>query len=446
MGLPLNTRSGGLQILNERTTASTPDRTLRSGFFFIAMCYSLRNNDSAMNSGMPAVFLHTNKIQRFFAILLFCVVATASVVAQSADDEVTPQVQDLYGQAKAAQQRGEDAVAIQKYRAMLKLAPHLAPAYNNLGMLYFNQRDYVHAAEALEQGLKLNPQMSTASTMLGLSYAQMGENKKAEPLLESALRANPNDDHIQMALAHTLINLKRYDDATPYLKSFLERNPKDQQAWYLLGKTYLQLSEDALGRIHQIDPNSVTAHIVAGEIDESMRNYDGALVEYKKAIDLAPQQPGTHEHMGNTYWSIGKWESAQSEFKSELANDPNNCMARWKLANAMLEANASAQDALTEVNRAIDRCPALMQARVDRARALVKLGKHDDALADLLMAEKENPEEPSIHFLLSSVYRAQGKTAEAQQETRTYGRLQREASEAVAGQASDAISIKSTSH
>ena len=64
---------------------------------------------------------------------------------------------------------------------------------------------------------------------------------------------------------------------------------------------YLQLSEDALGKINQIDPNSVTAHIVAGEIDESMHNYDGALVEYKKAADLAPQQPGTHEHMGNAF-------------------------------------------------------------------------------------------------------------------------------------------------
>jgi hypothetical protein len=62
------------------------------------------------------------------------------------------------------------------------------------------------------------------------------------------------------------------------------------------------------------------------------------------------------------------------------------------------------------------------------------------------MAEKESPDEPSIHFLLSSVYKAQGKTADAQQEIRTYGRLQREASESVARQASDAISIKSTSH
>jgi tetratricopeptide (TPR) repeat protein len=397
-----------------------------------------------VNSGISISVLRASK--PLFILMLLCIAATAGALAQSADDEVTPQVQELYAQAKAAQQRGDDAVAIQKYRAMLKLAPHLAPAYNNLGMLYFNQGDYSHAAQVLEQGLKVNPDMPTASAMLGLSYAQMGESEKAEPLLEALVRANPNDDKAEMALARTLISLKRYDEATPYLKSHLVRDPKDTQAWYLLGKTYLQLSTDALGRINQIDPNSVTAHIVAGEIDESMRNYDGALVEYKKAIDLAPQQPGSHEHMGSTFWAMGKWESAQSEFKAELANDPNNCTARWKLANSMLEANAPAQDALTELNRVIDRCPTLMQARVDRARALVKLNKQDDALPDLLLAEKDSPNEPSIHFLLSNVYKAQGKTADAQQEMRTYGRLQREASEAVAGQASDAINIKTTSH
>src|ERR1700740_3758429 len=110
-----------------------------------------------------------------------------------------------------------------------------------------------------------------------------------------------------MALARTLIDLGKYDAAPPHLRSFLGRHPKDQQAWYLLGKTYLQLSEDALGQINLIDPNSVTAHIVAGEIDESMRNYDGALVEYKKAINMAPKQPGTHAHMANAYWLMGKW-------------------------------------------------------------------------------------------------------------------------------------------
>jgi tetratricopeptide (TPR) repeat protein len=380
------------------------------------------------------------------AALLCLSLSAIATDAQSSEDEVTPQVQALYAQAKAAQQRGDNTEAIAKYRAMLKLAPHLAPAYNNLGMLYFNEHDYEHAAQILKHGLELNPDMPTASALLGMSYHEMGDHAQAEPLLEAAVRANPNDDNLQIALARTLVDLGKYEAATPYLRSYLERNPKDQQAWYLLGKTYLQLSEDALGKINQIDPNSVTAHIVAGEIDESMHNYDGALVEYKKAADLAPQQPGTHEHVGNTFWVTGKWESAESEFAAELKNNPNNCTARWKLANATLEANGSASDALSGLNQAIERCPNLMQARVDRARALIKLNRQKEALPDLLMAEKESPKEPSIHFLLSQVYKADGKTAEAHQELRTYADLQRQASEAVAGQASDAISIKSTSH
>jgi tetratricopeptide (TPR) repeat protein len=380
------------------------------------------------------------------ALLCLSLSAIAGYAQASSDDEVTPQVQALYAQAKAAQQRGDNAEAIEKYRAMLKLAPHLAPAYNNLGMLYFNEHDYEHAAQVLKRGLELNPDMPTATALLGMSYRDIGDHAQAEPLLEAAVRANPNDDHLLMALARDLIDLGKYETATPYLRSYLERNPKDQQAWYLLGKTYLQLSEDALGKINQIDPNSVTAHIVAGEIDESMHNYDGALVEYKKAADLAPQQPGTHEHMGNTFWVTGKWESAESEFNAELKNNPNNCTARWKLANATLEANGSAEDALSGLNQAIERCPKLMQARVDRARALIKLSRQKEALPDLLMAEQESPKEPSIHFLLSQVYKADGRTAEAHQELRTYADLQREASQAVAGQASDAISIKSTSH
>jgi tetratricopeptide (TPR) repeat protein len=379
-------------------------------------------------------------------IALSVVLPVVAASAQQDDDEVTPQVQQLYAQAKAAQQRNDAAEAIEKYRAMIKLAPHLAAAYNNLGMLYFNEHDYAHAAEVLEHGLKLHQNMPTASAMLGMSYYQLGQNDKAEPLIRAAVQANPKDDHAEMVLAQVQIRLSKYEDATQTLNRYLARNPKDQEAWYLLGKTYLQMSEDALGKINQIDPDSVVAHEITGEVDESMHNYDSALVEYKKAIDKAPQQPGTHMHMANAYWLIGKWGSAETEFKAELAVDPNNCTAHWKLANSMLEANESNDEALAELNQSIDRCPALMQARVDRARALIRLGKHADAFSDLQMAVKETPGEPTIHFLLASVYRAEGKTAEAQQEMQTYGRLQREASEAVAGQASGASAIKSQAH
>lgn len=389
----------------------------------------------------------TRSLYRLLPLLTACLLSIPVVqdIAAQGEDEVTPQVQGLYAQAKQAQQRGDNATAIEKYKAMLKLAPHLAAGYNNLGMLYFNAHDYVHASETLKRGLELNPNMPSASAMLGMSYFQMGEDGKAEPLLIKALKAKPGDNQVEMVLVHILINEKKFDEAVSHLNAFLARNPKDQEAWYLLGKSYVQLSENALKKINEIDPDSVVAHEITGEVDESMHNYDLALVEYKKAIDLAPQEPGTHMHMGDAFWNMSKWESAQAEFKAELVNDPNNCLAHWKLANSILEGNDSNEEALAETNKAIERCPALMQARVDRARALVRLGKQPEALPDLLMAEKETPSEPSIHFLLAAVYRAQGKSAEAQQEMKTYGTLQREASAAVATQAKEANSIKSTS-
>ncbi|MEA2261984.1 MAG: hypothetical protein QOJ51_4809, partial [Acidobacteriaceae bacterium] len=312
--------------------------------------------------------------------------------------------------------------------------------------LYFNQLDFEHAAQTLSKGLKLNPDMPTASAMLGMSYLEIGQAANAEEPLQTALRANPKDPLVQMALSKVYIRLRKYDQAVDLLRTYTDQNPRDEDAWYLLGKTYLQLSEDSLGRINQIDPNSVVAHEVAGEIDESMHNYDGALVEYKKAIDQAPDQPGPHIHMANAFWSISKWDSARAEFEAGLVHDPNNCTAHWKLGNTILEANGEPGEALTHLNKAVELCPELMQARVDRARTWIKTGKQSNALPDLLLAEKESPDEPSIHFLLAAVYRSQGRTTAAQEETRTYGRLQRRASEGVAAQANESIDIKSTAH
>jgi tetratricopeptide (TPR) repeat protein len=363
--------------------------------------------------------------------------------AQKYDDEVTPAVQQLYSQASSAAQQGQTDVAIAKYRAMLKLAPHLAPAYNNLGVLYFNQGDFASAAQVLEKGVAVDPRMNTAWAMLGISEYRMGKYHEARTALEKAVAANPSDDLALMMLARDLVNLEEFDEATQKLRIYVARNPKDQEALYLLGKTYLRLSEETLGKINEINPDSVTAHEVAGEIDEGMHNYDGALAEYKRAIDLAPQEPGTHFHLANDFWLLQKWQSAEAEFQAELVNDPGNCQAEWKLGNSMLANKEPAENALPHLDKAVERCPALMQARVDRANALIKLDKPSDALTDLLIAEKDTPNEPSIHFLLSRAYKALNKPTEASLEIETYGRLQREASEATAERTNDVMKIKS---
>jgi tetratricopeptide (TPR) repeat protein len=379
-------------------------------------------------------------------VLRFLVLFLPLAIAQAQNTAVSPAVEQLVAEAHAAQSQGDLATAIAKYQEILKISPRLAAAYNNLGMLYVQQNDLPQAVAVLEKGLKIDPSGVATSALLGSAQLSMGQYKEARSPLEAAVHGNPKDDFARRLLARDLISLKDYDGAVVQLRTLVAHNPKDQDAWYLLGKTYLQLSEAALGKINQIDPNSALSQEVAGEVMQSMGNSEGALGAYKKAVEVAPHEPGTHEHLADEYWTLGKWESARDEFQAELANDPNNCQARWKMANSLLSMHGPADQALKELNTVIEQCSDLIQARVDRGRALISLGKAADALPDLLLAEKANPDEPTIHFYLANAYRTQGRADDSHNEMQTYKKLMDNVSQSESKRAAEEQRIMNESH
>jgi tetratricopeptide (TPR) repeat protein len=344
--------------------------------------------------------------------------------SSSADD---PQVQELYAEAKSAQAQGDVASAAAKYEKLLQVAPNLGAAYNNLGALYLQQREYKKAAAVLEKGLKLDPKMTSASALLGISLYEMGDYTSARRNLESALRANPKDDNAELFLSNDLIKLGDFDAAALHLRQLSHLQPQNQEIWYLLGKVHMKLSEQALSKLNAIDPDSVYAHQISGEVMEGMKNFDGALLEYKKAVELAPHQPGTHYMLGNAYWAIQMWEPAAEQFRAELVNDPANCAAQWKLGNIVLEQRQDPADALAQIEKALSICPSLAEARLDRGRALMRLERNDEAIRDLQAAEKSDPSEPNTHFLLAQALRATGKTREAQAEMQIFSKLEENA-------------------
>jgi len=366
-----------------------------------------------------------------------------AVLAQSEAGANDSRVSKLYGEAKAAEARGDFAGAAASYESLLQVAPRLAPAYNNLGSLYLREREYKKAAAVLERGLKIDPKMSSASALLGIALYELGDYAGARRNLETALRANPKDNNAELFLANDLIKVGKFAQAAEHLWQLSQRQPENQEVLYLLGKVHMKLSEEALTKLNALDPNSVWAHEISGEVMESMKNYDGALLEYKKAVELAPLQAGTHYHLGNAYWSLNMWDAATEQFRAELANDPSNCMAQWKLGNIILEQHGDSAAALGETQKALDVCPDLMEARVDRARALIKLERHAEAMKDLEAAVKATPGEPSTHFLLAQAYRALGRTPEAQAEMKVFSKLEESARAKTAERAKEVLQEKS---
>jgi tetratricopeptide (TPR) repeat protein len=378
--------------------------------------------------------------------LLFLLSAGSELAAQNGSSGDDPRVQELYGQAKAAQSQGDIATAIAKYEEILRVAPRLGPAYNNLGALYFRQREYQKAAAVLEAGLKISPAMPSASALLGISLFEMGEYGKARVRLEAALRANAADRNAKMYLVRDLTKLGDYEAAETPLHQLAGREPNNQEVWYLLAKLHMKLAEQDLAKMNAIDPHSVLSHELSGEMMEAMNNYDGAVVELKKAVEMAPQRPGTHYKLGDAYFSLSQWDLAMEQFQAEISVDRANCLAPWKIGSIVLEKNGNPEEALGDMNRALSMCPSLTGARVDRARAFVKLNRNTDAATDLEAAAKADPAEPSTHFLLAKVYRALGRAQDAQTEMQTFSKLEESAREAVAERAREVIKNKEAAH
>jgi predicted Zn-dependent protease len=144
--------------------------------------------------------------------------------------------------------------------------------------------------------------------------------------------------------------------------------------------------------VKEINPNSVWAHEISAELMESTKNYDGAIVGWKKAIAAAPYQLGVHFKLGDLYWSHSEWDKAKAEFLLEQQIDPKDCLVDWKLGDILMRKGVEAEHAVSPIQ-------------------------------DLETVEKHNPSEPSTHFLLAQAYRATAQTQEASRELKTFSQL-----------------------
>ena len=365
--------------------------------------------------------------------LLLAIPAAPLLEAQS------PAVQELYQRAHADQQANHPEQAVADYRELLRLDPSIAAAYNNLGRLYFTLNRFPEAVTTLEKGLSLQPDMAPASIMLGASYLQLDHADKAVAPLEAGVAALPDDHFARLSLVRAYTRLERREDAVAQLQQLLQRDPKDQESWYLLGKLQLEQSQASFAQVHAIDANSPLSHQLSGEIMESMKNTPGAVAEYKQALALAPTDLEAQGHLANLYWSTGDWAQARPLLASYLEQRPADCIARWKLGNTLSQLEAPPEDVLREIDRALKQCPELAQARVDRARVLLKTGHPKEALPELKAAEIKAPDEPSIQFLLARVYKALGDPAAATAATVRFEALQKAEHEASEKHAADVI-------
>lgn len=120
--------------------------------------------------------------------------------------------------------------------------------------------------------------------------------------------------------------------------------PQHPQSYILLGKVHQALSQwdEAVVNFKkslELDPNNPEAAVNCAQVYEKQYEYEHAIEWYQKAATIASPQYGLYEKIGLNYMQLNQMEEAAQAFKQELQHHPNNASTHYYLAQRMLEAN-----------------------------------------------------------------------------------------------------------
>jgi tetratricopeptide (TPR) repeat protein len=193
----------------------------------------------------------------------------------------------------------------------------------------------------------------------------------------------------------------------------LKQSPQNPEALYWSIKANERMAVAALGRFEELAPQSAASFEMVGDLYRDQRQMDNALGEYKKALDIDPNDPGAL--LGTVVADIAasKLDEASSTDQLALAARPQDPQLNLLMAEIF-----AARNHYAEARPYLAKClagPLDLQPRVHLllARADAEEGKTEDAIREYQLALPSD-QDGSIHFQLSRLYRKAGNIAQAQ--------------------------------
>jgi tetratricopeptide (TPR) repeat protein len=205
----------------------------------------------------------------------------------------------------------------------------------------------------------------------------------AQKVAEEDYRRFPSV-HSLLLLANTLQLQGRYPDVNRLLASKRDTYSDSAEFFVTLAESefdasmYPAAQEDARRAI-AINPNLYQAHYLLGNTLFKLNDAEGAMTEYRLAINLAPEQPRTYYQMALVLRSKQDDDGEQKALEQALAANNQYAPAHCELGRMFLEEHRPA-DAVSQLLLAIQYNPRLENAYFQLARAYSALGQRDKAV------------------------------------------------------------------
>ena len=175
---------------------------------------------------------------------------------------------------------------------------------------------------------------------------------------------------------------------------------KEQKAVSLINQGKLQEAEAIYRELIATGTNN---HIVYGNlaaICSRQERFDEIIELLKKALELKPKYPETHNNLGNAIKQQGNLDAAIASYNKALQLRPNYPETHNNLGNA-LKQQGNIDAAIASYNKALQLKPNYPEAHNNLGTALKQQGNLDAAIASYNKALQLRPNYPEANFFLS---------------------------------------------
>jgi tetratricopeptide (TPR) repeat protein len=142
-------------------------------------------------------------------------------------------------------------------------------------------------------------------------------------------------------------------------------------------------------------------------------NYQRAIKDFDKFIELNPQYVRAYSNRGLAYAKKGQYEEAISDYKQVLKINPDNINAYNYLGYLYIDKEIDLEEGLRLIKKALSLAPENASIIGSLGWAYYKKGMFDEALEELERAIKLGGDKVNLHEHLAKVYEKKEKYEEA---------------------------------
>ena len=203
------------------------------------------------------------------------------------------------------------------------------------------KENYHEVISLCDKALEINENLPEAYDYRGNAKYEIGEYNGALADFDELIKIDPNDAEHYYDRSWAYCNMEKYDDAIIDISKALEIDPRNSLYYYDKGRFeyWAERYKDAVIDLTKgIDLRPTESkYIYRGNCYMELEEYDQALSDFNKALEIEPESASARVRRGILYKSLERLEDAENDFKKILELYPDSDRAMTELGKTGIE-------------------------------------------------------------------------------------------------------------